>query len=348
MWLKTTRSPARFTGIISTMHDTHSMLTLTDLEVHFPSKAGLVKSVDGVSLTLRPGEILGLVGESGSGKTTVGKAALRLINPTGGSVSIDGIDITTASRRALKPVRTKAQLIFQDPHSSMNPRMTIKRIVAEPLVIHGIKAGDNLDSVVGNLLQRVGLPAQFLHRYPHELSGGQKQRVAIARALALDPDLLILDEPTSALDVSVQAQILEFLKELHAERPRMASLFISHNLAVVRFLCHRVAVMYLGKIVEEGPVADVFANPQHPYTQALISAVPLPEAGRAEARIMLEGDLPSPVNRPSGCAFHPRCPKARPDLCDKQAPAQTSTGQGWATCHLLDRPLRDPPQVEQS
>lgn len=312
-----------------------AMLTLNDLEVHFTTKSGVVRAVDGISLSLKQGEILGLVGESGSGKSTVGKAALRLIDPTGGQVAIDGLDITKSSRRALKNIRTKAQLIFQDPHSSMNPRMTIKRIVGEPLIIHTKIRGAELDRTVARLLERVGLPDQFLHRFPHELSGGQKQRVAIARALAVDPDLLILDEPTSALDVSVQAQILEFLKELHAERPRMTSLFISHNLAVVRFLCQRVAVMYLGKIVEEGPVEKVFAKPQHPYTKALLSAVPLPEATRITGRIQLEGDLPSPVDRAQGCAFHPRCPEARKGLCDIDAPPRVETGDTWARCHLI-------------
>lgn len=312
------------------------MLELDGLEVHFPSKGGTVKAVDGVSLNLKPGEILGLVGESGSGKTTVGKTALRLADPTGGRIIIDGKDITRATRRQLKPLRLKAQLIFQDPHSSMNPRMTIRQIVGEPLVIHTEMRGTDLDREVSGLLTRVGLPGQFLHRYPHELSGGQKQRVAIARALAVDPDLLILDEPTSALDVSVQAQILEFLKELHQERPRMTSLFISHNLAVVRFLCHRVAVMYLGKIVEEGPVADVFSRPEHPYTKALISAVPLPEARAGGGRIRLEGDLPSPVDRPAGCAFHPRCPSIRKGLCDISDPPVVEGESRWARCHLAE------------
>ena len=312
-----------------------AMLALNELKVHFPSKGGVVRAVDGVSLSLKQGEILGLVGESGSGKSTVGKAALRLIDPTGGQVSIDGVDITTASRSALKRMRTKAQLIFQDPHSSMNPRMTIKSIVGEPLIIHTRTRGAELVRTVAALLERVGLPPQFLHRFPHELSGGQKQRVAIARALAVDPDLLILDEPTSALDVSVQAQILEFLKELHAERPRMTSLFISHNLAVVRFLCQRVAVMYLGKIVEQGPVEQVFSKPQHPYTKALLSAVPLPEAAPIAGRIKLEGDLPSPVDRAEGCAFHPRCPVARKGLCDTTPPPRIETCDTWACCHLI-------------
>jgi peptide/nickel transport system ATP-binding protein/oligopeptide transport system ATP-binding protein len=316
------------------------MLELDRLSVHFPTKAGLVRAVDDVSLKLHQGEILGLVGESGSGKSTLGKAALRLNKATGGRIAVDGVDITHASRKALKPVRTKAQLIFQDPHSSLNPRMTIKQIVAEPLVIHTALRGADLDGTVTKLLNRVGLPAQFQHRYPHELSGGQKQRVAIARALSVDPDLLVLDEPTSALDVSVQAQILEFLKELHVERPRMTSLFISHNLAVVRFLCQRVAVMYLGRIVEEGPVEAIFSNPQHPYTQALLSAVPLPEATPCEGRILLEGDLPSPVDIPAGCVFHPRCPKAIDGVCNATPPEPIVKGQSWASCHLLDDATR--------
>lgn len=310
------------------------MLVLEDLEVHFPIKQGIVRAVDGVSLAMKPGEIVGLVGESGSGKTTVGKVALRLIAPTGGRIVVDGDDITTASQNGLKHLRTTAQMIFQDPHSSLNPRMTIRKIVGEPLLIHSKRRGSELDESVAKLLDRVGLPKQFLHRYPHELSGGQKQRVAIARALSVDPSLLILDEPTSALDVSVQAQILEFLKELHAERPRMTSLFISHNLAVVRYLCHRIAVMYLGRIVEEGPVAEVFSRPRHPYTQALLSAVPLPQATRNTDRIQLAGDLPSPVDPPSGCAFHPRCQHAVMGTCDQTIPDWHENEVGRARCHF--------------
>lgn len=316
--------------------DQPPMLDLENLCVHFPAKGGLVRAVDGVSLTLRHGEILGLVGESGSGKSTVGKAALRLLEPTGGRVAIDGADVTHASSKELRPVRTKAQVIFQDPHSSLNPRMTVGKIVAEPLLIHSRQRGAQLNNNVVKLLARVGLPAQFLHRYPHELSGGQKQRVAIARALSVDPDMLILDEPTSALDVSVQAQILEFLKELHAERPRMTSLFISHNLAVVRFLCHRIAVMYLGKIVEEGPVEEVFSKPRHPYTKALLSAVPVPQAERVGDRIRLAGDLPSPVDPPSGCPFHPRCPQAVTGTCDTEVPAWFGPEDAGARCHFAD------------
>ncbi len=261
------------------------MLEIKDLKVHFNvGTANLVKAVDGVSLSIPAGKTLGLVGESGSGKSTVSKAALRLLAPTSGQIILDGKDITQLSGRALRPVRSSAQMVFQDPHSSLNPRMTIYRSVAEPLILHTRIRGRELRMRVSNLLERVGLPAQFLYRFPHELSGGQKQRVCIARALALNPRFLVLDEPTSALDVSVQAQILEFLRELQRGRDDMASLFVSHDLAVVRFLCQHVAVMYLGKIVEEGPVEDIFTNPQHSYTKMLLNAVPLPEAGRHSKR----------------------------------------------------------------
>lgn len=257
------------------------MLEIHDLKVHFGTDGdNIVKAVDGVSLTIAAGETLGLVGESGSGKTTVSKAALRLIEPTAGKIVLDDKDITHLSGKALRPVRRSAQMVFQDPHSSLNPRMTIYRSVAEPLVLHTKTRGRALRDQVSSLLERVGLPRQFLYRFPHELSGGQKQRVCIARALALNPRLLVLDEPTSALDVSVQAQILEFLRELQKGRDDMASLFVSHDLAVVRFLCQRVAVMYLGKIVEEGPVEEIFTNPQHDYTKSLLKAVPLPQAGQ--------------------------------------------------------------------
>ena len=317
------------------IHSLNPMLELRDLCVYFPGKAGQVRAVDHVSLKLMPGEIVGLVGESGSGKSTVGRAALRLQDETTGKVLVNGRIESGRHGEELKELRTLAQMIFQDPHSSLNPRMTIRKIVSEPLVIHTKVRGRELDNRVSRLLERVGLPAQFQHRYPHELSGGQKQRVAIARALSVEPSLLVLDEPTSALDVSVQAQILEFFKELHTERPNMTSLFISHNLAVVRFLCHRVAVMYLGRIVEEGPVEKVFAAPQHPYTQALLSAVPLPQAETSEERIRLKGDLPSPVNVPNGCAFHPRCPQAIAGTCDQQFPPRVDTATGWASCHRL-------------
>ena len=314
------------------------MLEIDDLRVHFPvGRETLVRAVDGVSLSLAAGETVGLVGESGSGKSTVGKAALRLLDPTSGRITVNGIDVTHASGKTLQQVRRTAQMIFQDPHSSLNPRMTILRSVAEPLILHTKTRGRLLNDQVAALLDRVGLPGQFLHRFPHELSGGQKQRVCIARALALGPSLLVLDEPTSALDVSVQAQILEFLKELQADRPDMTSLFISHDLAVVRFLCTRVAVMYLGRIVEEGPTEEVFAAPQHPYTRALLSAVPLPQSGQGRQRIRLTGDIPSPADPPSGCPFHPRCPEAIAGVCDRSEPVFAATGaQSRARCHLLE------------
>jgi len=313
------------------------MLELQELCVHFPTKAGTVKAVDNISLDLRQGEIVGLVGESGSGKSTVGRTAMRLQDATSGQILVDGQDVTKLEGWGLKRLRTQAQMIFQDPHSSLNPRMTIERIVSEPLVIHTKTRGKALANQVAQLLERVGLPQQFRHRYPHELSGGQKQRVAIARALSVEPNLLILDEPTSALDVSVQAQILEFLKEIHRERPEMTSLFISHDLSVVRFLCDRIAVMYLGRIVEQGTVEQVFSNPKHPYTQALLSAVPLPQAEPDKTRIKLEGDLPSPVDVPKGCPFHPRCAQKLDRQCNTDLPPRVEDNAHWATCHLLQR-----------
>jgi peptide/nickel transport system ATP-binding protein/oligopeptide transport system ATP-binding protein len=315
------------------------MLEIEDLKVHFPiNRDTAVRAVDGISLSLGAGETVGLVGESGSGKSTVGKAALRLLKPTSGRITVCGVDVTKAEGKVLQQVRRKAQMIFQDPHSSLNPRMTIFRSVAEPLILHTKIRGRELNMQVAALLERVGLPGQFLHRFPHELSGGQKQRVCIARALALNPTLLVLDEPTSALDVSVQAQILEFLKELNADRPDMTSLFISHDLAVVRFLCTRVAVMYLGRIVEEGPTEQVFAAPRHPYTRALLSAVPLPQGKQTGERIRLTGDIPSAVNPPSGCPFHPRCPEAISGVCDTVEPVfETSGTSTRARCHLLVR-----------
>ncbi|WP_299843859.1 ABC transporter ATP-binding protein [uncultured Jannaschia sp.] len=312
------------------------MLELDELHVHFPVGGGkTVRAVDGVDLKLEPGETLGLVGESGSGKSTIGKAALRLIPSTSGSIRIGGIAVTEASGTALRQLRSKAQIIFQDPHSSLNPRMTIQRAVAEGLILNTRLRGTRLRDRVAEILEQMGLASQFLNRFPHELSGGQKQRVCIARALALDPDLLILDEPTSALDVSVQAQILETLKGLTKDRPQMTQLFISHNLAVVRFLCKRVAVMYLGRIVEIGTVDQVFSDPRHPYTRALLSAVPVPEASGRPARIRLQGDIPSPTAIPGGCPFHTRCPIAEPGLCDSTPPPMDPLApEHAARCHF--------------
>lgn len=314
------------------------MLELHDLSVHFDistsRRRAVVKAVSDLSLTVHAGEALGLVGESGSGKSTVGKAALRLVDATAGRIVLDGDDITALDRQGQRAMRRKAQMVFQDPHSALNPRMSIMRSVAEPLVLHTELRGTALRRRVAELLDIVGLQAQFLYRYPHELSGGQKQRVCIARAIALSPKLLILDEPTSALDVSVQAQILEFLKRLQADLG-LTFLFISHNLAVVRYLCSRVAVMYLGQVVEEGETMAVFDAPKHPYTRALLSAVPWPEAVQPPGRVPLTGDIPSPIDLPPGCAFHARCPDAIAGTCNVEPPPVRAVGPGHqARCQL--------------
>lgn len=316
------------------------MLELRDLRVHFDiSKRGkgktVVMAVNGVSLKIDKGDALGLVGESGSGKTTIGKAALHLVPITGGRFLIDGEDMTRLDRATERKLRRKAQIVFQDPHSSLNPRMTIYRSVAEPLILHTKDRGSVLRKRVSELLEIVGLPGQFLYRYPHELSGGQKQRVCIARALALNPELLILDEPTSALDVSVQSQILEFLKDLQKDLG-LTYLFISHNLAVVRYICNRVAVMYLGGIVEEGHTEAVFAEARHPYTQALLRAVPYPQAVQPDRGEPLTGDIPSPIDLPKGCSFNSRCPVRIAGTCDMVDPPDVRLGDDHrARCHLL-------------
>ena len=316
-----------------------TVLELRDLHVHFDvsGRRGsriVVRAVNGVSLKISRGEAVGLVGESGSGKSTVGKAALRLVDATDGAVLLDGEDITRLRRADQRPLRRKAQMVFQDPHSALNPRMTVLRSVAEPLILHSELRGTALWRRVAELLEIVGLERQFLYRYPHELSGGQKQRVCIARAIALNPALLVLDEPTSALDVSVQAQILEFLKALQKEMG-LTFLFISHNLAVVRYLCARVAVMYLGRIVEEGATEDVFNAPRHPYTEALLGAVPWPEAEQPAGREPLHGDVPSPVDLPPGCSFHTRCLRHVAGTCDAVPPPEVEVGPSHRTaCHL--------------
>jgi oligopeptide/dipeptide ABC transporter ATP-binding protein len=315
------------------------MLELKDLNVHFDiSKSGkgktIVKAVNGVSLSVARGEALGLVGESGSGKSTIGKAILHLVKPNSGTILVNDDDVSRPNKQQERRLRRSAQMIFQDPHSSLNPRMTIMRSVAEPLILHTKMRGADLRGRVAELLETVGLPLQFLYRYPHELSGGQKQRVCIARAIALNPELLILDEPTSALDVSVQAQILEFLRTLQQDLG-LSYLFISHNLAVVRHICTRVAVMYLGEIVEEGPTEAVFEAPQHPYTQALLRAVPLPQARQPERGAPLHGDIPSPVDLPIGCNFSSRCPSMIAGTCDLRPPQSTAIDAlHKVSCHL--------------
>jgi len=301
------------------------LLTVDDLKVHFPIKKGLfsrtvghVYAVDGVSLTLAGGETLGLVGESGCGKTTTGLAILRLLDPTGGRIIYDGNDITGMSRSRLRPLRRQLQIIFQDPYSSLNPRMTVNEIIADPLRVHGLYNGSEGRQWVEYILEKVGLSPEHGRRYPHEFSGGQRQRVGIARALALRPRVIIGDEPVSALDVSIQAQIINLLIDLQTEFD-LSYIIIAHDLAVVEHMCDRVAVMYLGKIVESGLYHQVYNNPLHPYTRALLSAIPVPDPGRPRQRTILQGDVPSPIEPPPGCHFHPRCPRAR-DGCNRRMP----------------------------
>ncbi|HTU00250.1 MAG TPA: ABC transporter ATP-binding protein, partial [Candidatus Sulfotelmatobacter sp.] len=283
---------------------------------------------------LEEGECLGLVGESGSGKSTVGRAILRLIQPTAGEIRFQGRSIARASEAELRPLRRQMQMIFQDPQSSLNPRKTVLRSVAEPLIVHEAAAGRRLRVRVQELLDLVGLQRQHMYRFPHELSGGQRQRVGLARALALRPKLLVLDEPTSALDVSVQAQILALLERLQDELG-LTYLFISHNLAVVRHICDRVAVMYLGRIVETAPVEDLFTAPAHPYTEALLSALPTLEDEPGGSEILLEGEVPSPLAVPPGCRFHPRCPKRIGMVCEREEPQVLAVrADHHAACHL--------------
>jgi oligopeptide transport system ATP-binding protein len=303
----------------------NNLISLEDLEVYYRIGGGLfsdtktVKAVDGVSLNIKKGETLGLVGESGCGKSTLGKAILRLTEPTGGKVFYDGKDLAHLPKSAMREMRKHLQMIFQDPYASLNPRMTVGQIIGEPIKTFGLANG-NLDEKVQELMETVGLSRRFIKRYPHEFSGGQRQRIGIARALAVDPEFIVADEPISALDVSIQAQIMNLLERLQAEKD-LTYLFISHDLRAVRHLSDRVAVMYLGKIVELAPGADIYAEPLMPYTKALISAVPLPdpELEATRERIILTGDVPSPINPPLGCRFHTRCPYAI-DACSKIVP----------------------------
>jgi oligopeptide transport system ATP-binding protein len=295
---------------------------------------GDVKAVDGVSLTIERGETLGLVGESGCGKSTVGRALLRLYEPTGGTIRFDGADITHMGERELRPLRKRMQMIFQDPYASLNPRKRIEQIVGDPLKLHGIADGKEVRKQSEELLERVGLAPEHISRFPHEFSGGQRQRIGIARALALKPKLIIADEPVSALDVSIQAQIINLLEDLQEEF-HLTYIFVAHDLGVVRHVADRVAVMYLGKIVELGPASEVYANPVHPYTEALLSAVPIPDprANRERKERILEGDVPSPADPPPACRFHTRCPYAT-EICSEVEPEFVNhRGHQWAACH---------------
>ena len=319
---------------------TRELLATRDLRTHFKvfssvlrRVVNVVRAVDGVDLSVDAGGVLGIVGESGSGKTTTGKTILKLIEPTGGQIRFEQRDITHLSPAEMMPLRRQMQIIFQDPLSSLNPRMTVGRILAAPFEIHRVASGSEVRDRVAGLLRMVGLAPEAALRFPHEFSGGQRQRIGIARALALHPRLVIADEPVSALDVSIQAQILNLLQRLQDELG-LTYILISHNLGVVSHICDRVVVMYLGRIVESAPREALFYDPKHPYTEALLSAVPIPEPGRARKRVVLTGDVPSPARPPSGCAFHPRCPRAMP-RCSLENPVLTSLPDGHqVACHL--------------
>jgi len=316
------------------------LLKVEGLTKHFPVRSGslgrtqFVRAVDGVDLSIGAGQTLGLVGESGCGKTTTGRMLVRLIEPTAGRITFEGRDITRLNRAQMRPLRRDIQIIFQDPYSSLNPRHTVGDIVAMPMDVGGIKPPGGVKKRVQELLELVGLNPEHYNRYPHEFSGGQRQRIGIARALALKPKIIVADEPVSALDVSIQAQVINLLRDLQREF-NLAFVFIAHDLAVVRHFCERIAVMYLGKIVEIGTRAEIYDRPAHPYTRALLSAVPdVTKLGKSTTRIRLEGDVPSPINPPSGCRFRTRCWKAQ-DLCAQAEPPLTIKPNGSvAACHF--------------
>lgn len=316
------------------------ILDIKNLKKYFPVKQGFfqrvvaqVKAVDDITLTVEKGETLGLVGESGCGKSTLGRAIIRLYEPTSGSVEFNGLKFLELSGEKLRSQRRNMQMIFQDPYASLDPRMTVGQILSEPFEIHGLMSSDERQIKVKALLETVGLKASHINRYPHEFSGGQKQRICIARALALEPSLIICDEPVSALDVSIQAQILNLMKDLQ-QKFGLTYLFISHDLSVIEHLCDRIAVMYLGKIVEIATREELFKNPKHPYTQALIQAIPRIGAGKQKIKKSLSGEVPSPLNPPTGCAFHPRCPH-RSAKCDQETPKLEQIKQDQQTKHQV-------------
>jgi len=324
MYIVNFRVPKR--GMVIIMAN---LLEVNNLKKYFPARSGLfgrvtawVKAVDGVSFTMAPGETLGLVGESGCGKTTVGRSVLRLIEPTGGQVVFDGTEITSLQRQSLRKLRTRMQVVFQDPYSSLNPRMVVLDLVGEGLSEHGLVPNRNLQKkkdLVVDVLERVGLSSGILYRYPHEFSGGQRQRIAIARAIALSPELLVCDEAVSALDVSIQAQIINLLIQLRQEL-KMAYLFIAHDLAVVKHISHRIAVMYLGQIVELAPTEELFAHPLHPYTKALLAVIPVPDPDYKRERLILPGEVGDQANSTKGCKFAPRCPRAKVECRHSEPP----------------------------
>lgn len=317
-----------------------NLLVVRGLKQYYPVKGGLgkepsyVKAVDNVDFEVRRGEVFGIVGESGCGKSTLGKSICKLIEPTEGSIVLDGEEISKYTPKQMRPIRKKVQMVFQDPYASLNPRMSVRDIVAEPLIIHGLtKTREETDKKVVELLRRVGLDDYHANRYPHEFSGGQRQRIGIARAIVLGPSLVVCDEPVSALDVSIQSQVLNLLRHLQ-ESMGMAYIFISHNLSVIRHISDRVMVMYLGHVVELADKHQLYDNPSHPYTQALLSAIPMPERHSTRKKILLQGDLPSPADPPSGCVFHTRCFMAQ-EICSVQKPELKDIGGGhMCACHF--------------
>jgi oligopeptide transport system ATP-binding protein len=323
------------------MSEPHALLEVTDLVKQYPMRSGLMRrktgtvhAVDGVSFSLKAGETLGLVGESGCGKSTVARSVLRLVEPTTGRIQLDGNDITHLSKTELRPHRRAMQIVFQDPFASLNPRMTAGDIVGEPLLVHGLASGGEKQERVAKLFQQVGLRADQMRNFPHQFSGGQRQRICIARALALGPRLIVCDEPVSALDVSIQAQVINLLIDLQREHG-LSYLFIAHDLAVVAHISHRVAVMYLGRIVEIADKTELFRNPRHPYTQALLASVPIANPKLKRLTPLVDGDVPSPVNPPSGCAFHTRCRFAI-DRCKSERPQLRDAGNGHQVACLLN------------
>ena len=322
------------------MKNSENILEVNNLKKYFQLAAGffgkfsILKAVDDISFSIKRGETLGLVGESGCGKTTVGRTLLRLYEPTAGEILFDNEDIVTASASKMRQIRRKMQMIFQDPYASLNPRMTVSDIIGEPLDIHGLAKGKARKDRVHELLHLVGLNAEHATRYPHEFSGGQRQRIGVARALAVEPEFIICDEPISALDVSIQAQVINLLDELQ-ETLGLTYLFIAHDLAMVKHISNRIAVMYLGKIVEIADSDELFANPLHPYTKALLSAIPVPdpEIAMKRKRIILEGDVPSPINPPTGCRFRTRCGEAK-EICAEQEPVFKGNSRHKVACHL--------------
>jgi len=322
------------------------LLVVRELTKYFPVNRGIlgrtvanVKAVDGVTFAISKGETLGLVGESGSGKTTVGRCILRLIEPTSGEVVFAGTNVLDLDANDMRRMRRNMQIVFQDPYASLNPRMTVGAIVAEPLIIHGGMNGSERDERVAHLLSKVGLQPDYRRRYPHEFSGGQRQRIGVARALATNPQFLVLDEPVSALDVSVQAQVVNLLQDLQDELG-LTYLFIAHDLSVVEHISTRVAVMYLGKIMELADRRALYADPLHPYTKALLSAVPIPDPALKKKRILLKGDIPTPLNPPSGCVFHTRCPIAQFPICSAEVPPLVEHKPGqFAACHFAGKPI---------